>query len=98
MMSGMFFLVRRARILLALIPLFAAQFLCGQEQVIYSFHGGLDGANPYGGVIFDAAGNLYATTELGGPFNEGTVSQLAPMSGAWTETQLFAFRIKCGAG
>jgi uncharacterized repeat protein (TIGR03803 family) len=32
------------------------------ETVLYRFNGGNDGANPYGGVVFDSAGNLYSTT------------------------------------
>ena len=42
---------------------------------IVSFNG-LDGANPYGGVIMDASGNLYGTTSLGGPNNDGTVFEV----------------------
>jgi uncharacterized repeat protein (TIGR03803 family) len=38
----------------------------GNETVLYSFTGGADESNPYGGVIRDAAGNLYGTTYLGG--------------------------------
>jgi uncharacterized repeat protein (TIGR03803 family) len=39
----------------------------GQETVLYSFTDGADGGNPYGGVIFDTAGNLYGTTQYGCP-------------------------------
>jgi uncharacterized repeat protein (TIGR03803 family) len=38
----------------------------GQETVLYTFTGGADGAIPLAGVIRDAAGNLYGTTEHGG--------------------------------
>jgi uncharacterized repeat protein (TIGR03803 family) len=38
----------------------------GNETVLYSFPGGTDGANPYAGVIQDAAGNLYGTAYAGG--------------------------------
>src|SRR5208337_626412 len=38
----------------------------GHETVIYSFPGGLGGANPFYGVAHDAKGNLYGTTSLGG--------------------------------
>jgi uncharacterized repeat protein (TIGR03803 family) len=38
----------------------------GKETVLYSFTGGRDGGNPLAGVILDAAGNLYGTTEIGG--------------------------------
>jgi uncharacterized repeat protein (TIGR03803 family) len=34
--------------------------------VLYSFTGGADGANPEAGLIRDAAGNLYGTTQYGG--------------------------------
>ncbi len=34
----------------------------GQETVLYSFNGGVDGWNPYSGLIFDSLGNLYGTT------------------------------------
>ncbi len=38
----------------------------GLETVLYTFTGGADGSDPQGGVIRDAAGNLYGTTTLGG--------------------------------
>jgi len=38
----------------------------GRESVLYSFTGGADGGGPYGGVVADAAGNLYGTTATGG--------------------------------
>jgi uncharacterized repeat protein (TIGR03803 family) len=49
-------------------------------NVLYRFTG-RDGAIPHGGVIFDAAGNLYGTTHNGGTSGYGTVFQLTP-SGA----------------
>jgi uncharacterized repeat protein (TIGR03803 family) len=38
----------------------------GNETVLYSFTGGADGDGPTGGLIADAAGNLYGTTYWGG--------------------------------
>src|SRR5262249_8604631 len=38
----------------------------GQQTVLYRFTGGLDGAEPVGGGIRDAGGNLYRTTPFGG--------------------------------
>lgn len=38
----------------------------GNESVLHSFTGGIDGAYPYGGVVRDAEGNLYGTTNGGG--------------------------------
>jgi uncharacterized repeat protein (TIGR03803 family) len=37
----------------------------GQETVLYRFTGGADGAAPAGGVIRDAAGNLYGNNDAG---------------------------------
>jgi uncharacterized repeat protein (TIGR03803 family) len=62
------------------------------ESVIYAFQGGNDGNTPYGGVVFDAAGNLYGTTSSGGSGGRGTVYKLTPTSGGgWTETILHNF-------
>ena len=71
------------------------------ETVLYRFQGGTDGANPSGDVIFDRAGNLYGTTqyggdlsdpcELGGPGTCGTVYELIPSNGGWTERVLHRF-------
>jgi len=38
----------------------------GKVTALYSFQGGTDGANPVGGVVQDATGNLYGTTFFGG--------------------------------
>ena len=45
----------------------------GSESVLYSFSGGSDGSNPYGGVVRDPAGNLYGTTWYGGAGNAGVI-------------------------
>ncbi|MGA2075853.1 MAG: choice-of-anchor tandem repeat GloVer-containing protein [Terriglobia bacterium] len=37
--------------------------------MLYSFSGGTDGAEPYAGVVMDAAGNLYGSTDFGGNLN-----------------------------
>jgi uncharacterized repeat protein (TIGR03803 family) len=63
------------------------------ESVIYSFTGSNngDGANPFAGLVFDTAGNLYGTTYNGGASNEGTVFELSKSGSTWTETVLHAF-------
>jgi uncharacterized repeat protein (TIGR03803 family) len=45
----------------------------GNEFLLHSFQGGLDGAEPRGSLIRDAAGNLYGTTFFGGVAGRGTV-------------------------
>jgi uncharacterized repeat protein (TIGR03803 family) len=49
------------------------------ETLLHSFnYNGTDGAYPQASLIFDAAGNLYGTTEVGGAYNEGTVFEITP--------------------
>ena len=67
------------------------------ETVLYTFTGGTDGREPYARLLFDAPGNLYGTTLLGGNIGTvcssgcGTVFKLTPASGGWTESVLYAF-------
>ena len=62
------------------------------ESVLYSFSGGSDGANPISGVIFDASGNLYGATNLGGDYGSGAVYKLTPnLDGTWAENALYSF-------
>ncbi|PYX46692.1 MAG: hypothetical protein DMG79_15670, partial [Acidobacteria bacterium] len=62
------------------------------ESVLYSFAGGSDGANPYAGLVFDKAGNLFGTTYGGGSGGIGTIFELSPGTpGQWTETVLHTF-------
>jgi uncharacterized repeat protein (TIGR03803 family) len=61
------------------------------ESVLYSFGAGSDGSDPFGGLSFDSAGNLYGTTSAGGAYGFGTVFQL--VAGAnWTENILYNFQ------
>jgi uncharacterized repeat protein (TIGR03803 family) len=75
------------------------------ETVLYSFKGAPDGKNPYGGVTFDAAGNLYGATAAGGSGGSctgdgcGTIFELSPSGNSWMETILYGFTGgKDGAG
>ncbi len=50
----------------------------GNENVVYSFEGMPDGAQPYAGLIGDAKGNGYGTTFSGGANNRGAVFEISP--------------------
>jgi uncharacterized repeat protein (TIGR03803 family) len=63
-------------------------------KTLYSFKGGTDGASPYAGVVFDAAGNIYGTTSIGGASGEGTVFELVAPVGkghTYSEKILWSF-------
>ncbi len=63
----------------------------GTYTILYSFMGGSDGVSPIGGLIRDAAGNLYGTTRGGftnGTNNYGSVFKISP---AGQETTLYTF-------
>jgi uncharacterized repeat protein (TIGR03803 family) len=66
------------------------------ETLLYSFGTNSDDGNaPDSTLVFDAAGNLYGTTESGGAASGlGTVFQLSPPStsgGAWSKTTIYSF-------
>jgi uncharacterized repeat protein (TIGR03803 family) len=50
----------------------------GKETILHSFDCGADGLGPNAGVVRDAAGNLYGTTQSGGAFGWGTIFKIAP--------------------
>ena len=62
-------------------------------MVLHKFKdNGKDGLNPYSGLIFDAFGTLYGTTQSGGVVGGGTVFELVPSTnGKWTKKVLFSF-------
>ena len=68
----------------------------GKETILYVFGGYFDGGYPFGGLVMDAQGNLYGTTEIGGALGYnycpevycGTVFRLDPTG---KETLLYQF-------
>ncbi len=60
-----------------------------EENILYAFEGLRDGDYPVAGVIFDASGNLYGTTTLGGTGLGGTIFKLTPSQGGWTFSALY---------
>ena len=73
----------------------------GNQTVLYSFTGADDGAEPQAGLVLDAEGNLYGTTEHGGNLATcygsgcGTVFKLDTTG---HETVLYAFTGTAGDG
>ncbi len=61
------------------------------ESILHSFGFGTDGADPFAGVVLDAAGNAYGTTAIGGTGGDGTLYQLMPSGGEWVENVLVNF-------
>jgi hypothetical protein len=64
-------------------------------SVLYTFTGGFDGGLPNPGLVMDASGALYGTTQSGGPWpNQGLVFKLTPPAPGgmkWKETVLHYF-------
>jgi uncharacterized repeat protein (TIGR03803 family) len=58
------------------------------EVVLYAFSGAGDGGNPAAGLVRDAAGNLFGTTEYGGASGDGVVFKLDT---SLHETTLYSF-------
>jgi uncharacterized repeat protein (TIGR03803 family) len=57
-------------------------------KVLRSFRGASDGQAPDAGLVLDAVGNLYGTTNAGGAHGYGTVFKLSPTG---RETVLYSF-------
>jgi len=65
-------------------------------QVVHDFAADSDGSLPLGGLAMDSAGNLYGATAYSNSENCdgrgcGTVFELSPAAGGWTETILRSF-------
>jgi len=68
------------------------------ESVIYSFTGGDDGGDPTAGLIVDARGNLFGTTQSGGAARGGVVFELSPSGGSYVQRVIHAFGSQGGDG
>jgi uncharacterized repeat protein (TIGR03803 family) len=69
-----------------------------RHKILHQFGGFGDGANPYGGLVLDGAGNLFGTTVNGGGYNNavrfgaGTAFELSPNGPvAWVEALIHLF-------
>ena len=60
----------------------------GEETLLYRFSGSNGDGFPQFGVVRDSSGNLYGTTQNGGPNNAGTVFKIDPSG---KKTVLYSF-------
>ncbi len=96
------FLPAPASTIFSLILILATHtFAASRAQVLHTFQGGKDGANPWATLLLDdKTGILYGTTEDGGnqscqnSFDTGcgTIFSLSPSGSAWKETVLYRFQ------
>lgn len=73
----------------------AASSQTSKFKVLHAFSSGTDGETPQAGLVLDAQGNLYGTTEDGGTFGEGTVFKI---DSAGNETILHNFNVRTDGG
>jgi uncharacterized repeat protein (TIGR03803 family) len=62
-----------------------------KESVLYSFQGLEDGREPLGGLYRDSSGVLYGTASYAGAYGVGTLFEVTPSNGSWTEKKLHDF-------
>jgi uncharacterized repeat protein (TIGR03803 family) len=83
--------------ILSAVMLAASTGASGQETVLYNFQVGSGGYHPVAGLVTDAQGYLYGTTDIGGDGGCiggcGTVFQLTPAkNGGYTKKTLYVFQ------
>jgi len=60
------------------------------ENTVHAFQDQNDGAEPVGGLVMDAEGNLYGVTGNGGSGGGGVVYELSPAGDGWTFTPIYS--------
>ena len=61
------------------------------ENTLYMFGINDPASAPYGGLIFDNAGNLYGATQHGGMYLAGWAYELTSSNGVWSANGLYTF-------
>jgi uncharacterized repeat protein (TIGR03803 family) len=97
---------KASRIPLIAVAIAATTFslaVCAQAQtetILHNFNNGATGGSPQAGLLMDASGNLYGTTEFGGSkttLDSGVVFRLTLTGGYWQETVLMDFPSEVGS-
>jgi|HubBroStandDraft_6_1064221.scaffolds.fasta_scaffold62555_2 uncharacterized repeat protein (TIGR03803 family) len=82
----------KAALAILTVILFVVGANAATETVLYNFSVGAGGSYPYASLVFDAAGNLYGTTEEGGIYDQGVVFELTlKADGGWTKKVVHMF-------
>jgi uncharacterized repeat protein (TIGR03803 family) len=68
------------------------------ETILYSFSYNYPSGEVPNSILFDASGNLYGTTASGTYPFDGTVFELSPSAGGWTEMVLHYFKNSAKGG
>jgi uncharacterized repeat protein (TIGR03803 family) len=63
----------------------------GAFTTLFQFPNVASGQLPYAGLVQDAGGNFYGSTQYGGAHNYGTIFKLSLSGGVWTLTTLVSF-------
>jgi len=61
------------------------------ESVLYSFTGGNDGGQPFAGLTFNKAGDLFGAAAYFGAQSDGTVFELVKKKASWKEKTIYTF-------
>jgi uncharacterized repeat protein (TIGR03803 family) len=61
------------------------------QKLLYQVQNNGDGQYAWGGVTFDASGNLYGVFSQGGPGGYGALYKLTPSGHSWTESTVHGF-------
>src|ERR1700676_4736092 len=80
-------LLHQSLTILALLATLAATTWAKPKfKILHTVPGGL-----FGGLTFDAKGNLYGVTGAGGDDNQGTIFELTPGAHGWALTTIHSF-------
>jgi uncharacterized repeat protein (TIGR03803 family) len=75
---------------MSVAQLFSSSITDMDVNEIHAFGGQGDGSFPTGGLVIDAAGNLYGGTPSGGANGGGAVYKLTQTGGDWSESLIYS--------
>ncbi len=95
--TSQFCISKYAQICLLVVTVaISATSFAATEKILHSFNAWPHGNQPSGGLIADAAGNLYGVVASGGTYGYGAVYKLTPGTNGYTETLIYNFGATTG--